>query len=135
MLSYLRTHLFLQLPFRLLNMLPTLMLLSLAILTQSRALAKAKVAKVDFILITMVVLLTPMFMWHYSTLCHVAINEASLVMFEGDRLPDATTVASLAILLTSAGVTQMHRIPGPKVKVVAANAVAIRAMVVVMVLV
>ena len=44
--SYLRTHLLLQLPFRLLSELPTLMLLSLAILTQIRVMAKAKVAKV-----------------------------------------------------------------------------------------
>ena len=56
MLSYLRTHLLLQLPFRLLSELPTLMLLSLAILTQIRVVAKAKVAKVNFILMTLVAL-------------------------------------------------------------------------------
>ena len=56
MLSYLRTHLFLQLPFRLLNELPALMLLSLAILTQIMVMAEAKVPKVNFILILLVAL-------------------------------------------------------------------------------
>ena len=54
--SYSRTHLLLQLPFGLLNELPTLMLLSLAILTHIRVVAEAKVAKVNFILITLVAL-------------------------------------------------------------------------------
>ena len=54
--SYLRTHLLLQLPLGLLNELPALMLLSLAILTQIRVVAEAKVAKVNFILMTLVAL-------------------------------------------------------------------------------
>ena len=53
-LSYLRTHLLLQLPFGLLNEWPTLMLLSQAILTQIRVMAKAKVAQVNFVLMTLV---------------------------------------------------------------------------------
>ena len=65
----------------------------------------------------------------------MAINEASLIVVEGDQLLDATIVASLAILLSSAGVTHMHKMPGPEVRVVATKAVAIRAMVVVMVMV
>ena len=54
--SYLRTYLLWQLPFRWLNELPTLMLLSQAVLTQIRVVAKAKVAKVNFILMTLVAL-------------------------------------------------------------------------------
>ena len=54
--SYSKTHLLLQLPFGLLNKLPTLMLLSPAILTQVRIMAKTKVAKVKFILMTLVAL-------------------------------------------------------------------------------
>ena len=50
--SYLTTYLLLQLPFRLLNELSTLMLLSLAILTKIRVMSKAKVAKVNSILMT-----------------------------------------------------------------------------------
>ena len=61
MLSYLRNYLFLQLLFRFLSILPALMLLSPAALTQIRSMAKAKAAKVDFILMTLVALLTPMF--------------------------------------------------------------------------
>ena len=56
MLSYLRTHLLLQPLFGLLSELPTLMLLSRAILTQIRVIAKAKMAKVSFILMTLIVL-------------------------------------------------------------------------------
>ena len=55
-LSYLRTYLLLKLPFRLLSEWPALMLLSQAILTQIRVIAKAKVAKVNLILITLVAL-------------------------------------------------------------------------------
>ena len=65
----------------------------------------------------------------------MAINEASLIVVKGDQLPDATTVESLAILLSSAKVTQMYKIPGPKVGVMATKAVAIRAVVMVTVLV
>ena len=54
MLSYLRTHLLLQLPFGLLNEWPTLMLLSQAILTQIRVVAEAKVAQANFVLMTLV---------------------------------------------------------------------------------
>ena len=61
---YLTIHLLLQLPFWLLRMFPTLMLLSLAALTQIRAMAEAIMAKVDFIPMTLAALLTPMFAWH-----------------------------------------------------------------------
>ena len=54
--SYLRTQLLLQLPFRLLSELPALMLLSAAILTKIRVVAKAMVTKVNFILMTLVAL-------------------------------------------------------------------------------
>ena len=63
--SYLRTQLLLQLPFRLLSELPTLMLLSLIILTPIRVIAKVKAINVDFIIMTLVALLTLMFSWHY----------------------------------------------------------------------
>ena len=64
----------------------------------------------------------------------MAINEASLIMVKDDQLLDTTTVASLAILLSSAGVTQMHKMPGPKVRVVVTKAVAIIVMVMLMVM-
>ena len=84
MLHYLRTHLFLQLPFRLLSTLPAVMLLSPAILTHTRAMAKAMVDNLNFILMTLVALLTLMFAWHHYTLCHMAINEVSLIMVQGN---------------------------------------------------
>ena len=65
----------------------------------------------------------------------MAINEDSLIMVEGNQLLDSTIVASLAILLSSAGVTHMHQMLGPEVGVVATKAVAIRAVVMVMVVV
>ena len=49
-----------------------------------------------------------MLAWRYLTLCHIAINEASLIVVEGNQLLDATIIASLAILLNKAGVTHMH---------------------------
>ena len=52
-----------------------------------------------------------------------------------DQLLDATIVASLAISISSTGVTHMHKMPGPEVRVMLTKAVAIRAMVVVMVVV
>ena len=55
-LAYLRTHLVLQLPFGLLSKLPALMLFYPAILTQIRVMAEAKVAKVNFIPMTLVAL-------------------------------------------------------------------------------
>ena len=70
-----------------------------------------------------------MFAWHYLTLFHVAINKASLIMVEGDQLLDVTIVESLTILLSSARVTHMHKMLGPKVRVVVTKAMAIRAMV------
>ena len=51
-----RTHLFLQLPFGLLNELPALMLLFPAVLIHIRVAAKAKEAKVNFIFMTLVAL-------------------------------------------------------------------------------
>ena len=65
----------------------------------------------------------------------MAINEASLIKVKANQLLDATTVASLAILLSSGGVTQMHKMVGLEVSIVATKAMAIRAMVVVMVMV
>ena len=59
-----------------------------------------------------------MFICLYLTLYHIAINEASVIMFEGNQLLDATIVAIQSILL-SARVTHMHKILRPKVKVVA----------------
>ena len=64
----------------------------------------------------------------------MAINVASLIMVEGGLLLDATIVASLAILLSNAGVIHMHKMPGPKVRAVVTKAVAIRAVVMVMVM-
>ena len=65
MLSYLMTHLLLQLPFGSLSILPALMLLYLTIATQIKAMAKAKAAKVDFILMILAELLTLIFTWYY----------------------------------------------------------------------
>ena len=56
-------------------------------------------------------------------------------MVKGNQLPDATTRASLAILLSSPGVTQMHKMPRPEVRSWATKSWAIRAMVMVMVMV
>ena len=83
------------------------MLLSLAILTLIRAIAKARVTRVNFTLMNLVALLTLMSVWCHKTLNHVAIKVASFIMVEGNQLPDANTVASLAIFLNSFGVTQM----------------------------
>ena len=87
---YLRTHLLLQLPFGLLGEWPTLMLLSLSFLKLIRVVAEAKVAKGNFILMTLVALQTLMFAWHYSTLYYMAINEASLIVVKSNQLLDAT---------------------------------------------
>ena len=65
----------------------------------------------------------------------MAINEVSLIVVEGDQLLDATIVVSLAILLSSAGLTHMQKMLGPEVKVMATKTVAIRAMVMVMVII
>ena len=65
----------------------------------------------------------------------MAINKASLIVVKGDQLLDATIVASLAILLSSIGVTHTYRMPGHEVRVVATKAMAIRDMVIVMVMV
>ena len=70
-------------------------MLSLAILGQITDMAKARAAKVSFILITLVALLTPISIQHYYTLCQVAVNKANLTIFKGDQLLDATSVASL----------------------------------------
>ena len=63
----------------------------------------------------------------------MTINNASLIIVEGDQLPDATTVEILAISLSSARVTQVPRMPGPEVGVMDTKNMAIKAMVVVMV--
>ena len=65
----------------------------------------------------------------------MGINKASLIMLEGNHQLDATIVVSLAILLSSAGETHMHKMPGPKVRLMVTQAVAIRAGVMVMVVV
>ena len=49
-------------------------------------------------------------------------------MVEGNQLLDATIVASLAILLSSSRVTQMHNMPEPKVSIVATKAMVTKAM-------
>ena len=74
-----------------------------------------------------------MFTLHYLTICYVAINKASLIIVKGNQLLDATIVVSLAILLSSAGATHMHKMPGPEVRVLATKTVAIRAVVMVIV--
>ena len=56
-------------------------------------------------------------------------------MVKSDHLPGATTVASLTILLSSAGVMQMHGMQGPEVRVVPAKAMTIRAVLIVVVIV
>ena len=63
----------------------------------------------------------------------MAINKANLIIVKGNQLLDATIVASLAISLSSAGVTHMHKMLGPEVKIMATKAMAIRAMIIVMV--
>ena len=65
----------------------------------------------------------------------MAIDKGSLIIVEDDQLLDANTVASLAILLSSAGVTKMPKILGPEVRVMVTKVVAIRAMVIFMVVV
>ena len=65
----------------------------------------------------------------------MAINKARLIVVKGDQLLDATIVASLAILLSSAGVIHMYKMPGPEVRVMVTKAVASRVMVLVMVVV
>ena len=52
-----------------------------------------------------------------------------------DQLLDNTTVASLATLLSSVVVTQMHRMPRPKVRVMGTKAMSIMSMVMAMVMV
>ena len=76
-----------------------------------------------------------MFAWNYFILCHVAINKTSLIVVKGNQLLDTTIVASLAILLSSAGITHIHKLPAPEVRVMVTKAVAIKAMVMVMVVV
>ena len=56
-------------------------------------------------------------------------------MVKGDQLLDVTIEASLVISISSAGVTHMHKMLGPKVRVMVTKAMAIRAMVMVMVMV
>ena len=65
----------------------------------------------------------------------MTIDEVSLIMVKGNQLLDATIMASLAILLSSAGVTHMHKMLGPKIRVVATNAIAIKVVVMVVVIV
>ena len=48
----------------------------------------------------------------------MAIDKGSLIIVEDDQLLDANTVASLAILLSSSGVTKMPKMLGPEVRVI-----------------
>ena len=61
----------------------------------------------------------------------MTINGDSLLNVEANQLPDTTTVASLAISQSCAEVTQMPKLLGPKVSVMATKAMAIKAIVVV----
>ena len=63
----------------------------------------------------------------------MALNEARLIMLEANQLPDATTIASLDILQSTAVVSQTPKILGPKVRMVATKTVALKVMVVVVV--
>ena len=65
----------------------------------------------------------------------MAGNEASLLVVEGNCLLYATTMASLAIFLSIAGVTEIPKMPGPKVRIVDTKAIDIKAVVVTMVMV
>ena len=56
-------------------------------------------------------------------------------MVEGNQLKNATTMASLAILLSRAGATQMPKVLGLEVSIVATTVMAIKAMVMNMVIV
>ena len=56
-------------------------------------------------------------------------------MVKDNQLLDATIVASLAISLSSVGITHMHKMPGPEVRVIVTNIVAIRAVVIIIVVV
>ena len=132
MQSYLKTHLFLQLPYGFLSILHTLMQLFLVILTQFISIEKAKEVRVNFTLMTLVIHFTLIFAWHYKILYNMAINNASLIIVEGGQLLDATIAASLAISLSRSGVTQMHKVLRPKVGVMATKAIVIKAMVMVM---
>ena len=69
------------------------------------------------------------------TLYYVAINKASLIVVKGYQLLDAIIVASLAIFLSSAGPTHMHKMLGSKVRVMVMKTMAIRTVVVVMVVI
>ena len=65
----------------------------------------------------------------------MAIDKASLIIIEGNQLPDATTVESLAILLSNPGVAQMPKMLMPEVRFMATKAAAIKAVVMVMVMI
>ena len=86
--------------------------------------AKAKAVRVNLILMPPVELLTPVLAWHCLALYHMTVNKASLIIVKGDQLPDATTMASLAISLSNAGVTQMYKMPGSEVSIMATKAMA-----------
>ena len=81
--------------------------------------ADAKVARENFTPMTLVAPFTLMFAWQYWALDRMAINEFGLVLIERNQLPNATTVASLTISLSSSGVTQKHKMLGPEVRVMA----------------
>ena len=65
----------------------------------------------------------------------MAINKASLIIVEDYQLLNATIVASLTILLSSVRATHMYKMPETKFRVMFTKAMAIRAVIVVMVMV
>ena len=88
------------------------MRLSPAILTQIRVVAEAKVVKVDFILMVLVALNSNICM----ALVDFILNSYKQGQYNhgrGHQLPNTTTMASLAILL-SAGVTKCLKYQGLK---------------------
>ena len=84
---------------------------------------------IHFILVKLIVLLTLIIVWHYQTLYCLAIDRANLIVVEAYQLPDATTVASLAIVQSCAKVTLMPKTPRLEVRVMA-KAIDLKAMVV-----
>ena len=60
----------------------------------------------------------------------MVINQANLFVVKGNQLTDATIMVSLIILLTSTRGSQIPRISGQEVRVVASNSMDIKAMIV-----
>ena len=62
----------------------------------------------------------------------MALDKASLIVIKANQLTNATTVASLGILQSIAGVTQIPKIPVSKIRSMVNKAVAIKFMVMAM---